>query len=105
LHHNWALGLPMASNAPCHMRHMPCSEQQCDAHVHIFQASIGSAGRMPGQGFAAIKLTALGNPQLLERVSAAIRQVQRDARVQVLTPCGCHITTTTVTKCITTSSI
>ncbi len=54
-----------------------CSEAQCDAHVKIFLSCIESASRDPGQaGFAAVKLTALGNPLLLERVSTAIREVR-----------------------------
>jgi proline dehydrogenase len=48
------------------------SEAACDGHMNIFLKSIEAAADAPGQGFAAIKVTALGNPKLLERVSAGL---------------------------------
>ncbi|PNH09359.1 Proline dehydrogenase 1, mitochondrial [Tetrabaena socialis] len=49
------------------------SEEQCDRHVEHFLAAIDMAARQPGRpAFAAIKMTALGNPALLQRASTAI---------------------------------
>ncbi|GAX83243.1 hypothetical protein CEUSTIGMA_g10669.t1 [Chlamydomonas eustigma] len=45
-------------------------------HVETFLNAIDTAGGLPGQGFAAVKLTALGNPVLLERMSSAILTVR-----------------------------
>uniref|UniRef100_A0A7R9VEV4 Proline dehydrogenase n=1 Tax=Chlamydomonas euryale TaxID=1486919 RepID=A0A7R9VEV4_9CHLO len=53
------------------------SEKQCDSHVETFLKAVDAAGGLPGQGFAALKVTALGNPTLLERCSNAIRLVQQ----------------------------
>ncbi len=52
------------------------SEEQCDRHVETFISAVDTAGGLPGQGFAAVKLTALGNPLLLERISNAIVTVR-----------------------------
>jgi proline dehydrogenase len=48
------------------------SEAACDRHVDIFRSCIQSVANVTPDGFAAIKVTALGNPLLLERVSQAI---------------------------------
>lgn len=48
------------------------SEAKCDAHLKTFLQSIRAAAASEGQGFAAIKITALGQPKLLERVSASL---------------------------------
>ena len=63
------------------------SEQQCDNHVEIFLKCIQAVKKnhdhqhkesnnvlMTRPGFAAIKVTALGNPLLLERISTAIKE-------------------------------
>eukprot|EP00798_Chlamydomonas_sp_ICE-L_P007767 gene7767-953_t len=52
------------------------SEKLCDQHVETFLKSVDTAGSLPGQGYAAIKVTALGNPLLLQRVSTAIRTIR-----------------------------
>jgi proline dehydrogenase len=52
------------------------SELQCERHVGTFLKAIGTAGRLPGQGFAAVKMTALGNPVLLERMSSSLLEIQ-----------------------------
>ena len=54
------------------------SETACDAHAATFRAAIAAAahGRaQPGAlpGFAALKVTALGDPRLLARTSASLR--------------------------------
>ena len=51
-------------------------EAACDRHVAIFRRAIEAAASLPGPGFAAVKVTALGNPLLLERMSAALAQVR-----------------------------
>ncbi|KAF6251337.1 FAD-linked oxidoreductase-like protein [Scenedesmus sp. NREL 46B-D3] len=51
-------------------------EATCDKHVDIFLQAIATGARLPGQGFAAIKVTALGNPMLLERMSAALLEIR-----------------------------
>jgi len=56
-------------------------EASCDAHVRTFLSAIDAVGREPDSrgdgGFAAIKVTALGNPLLLERMTAALATVRR----------------------------
>lgn len=51
------------------------SELVCDSHVKDFLSAIDTASKMPQKGFAAIKITALGNPALLERMAASIVEV------------------------------
>jgi proline dehydrogenase len=52
------------------------SEAQCDRHVEVFKNCIRSAHDVsPTHGFAALKVTALGNPELLERMSTMIVEV------------------------------
>ena len=56
-------------------------EDACDAHVEVFENCIdavaGTAAKTNStNGFAAIKLTALGPPKLLKRMSAAIIETQ-----------------------------
>jgi|LauGreSBDMM110SN_4_FD.fasta_scaffold18414_2 proline dehydrogenase len=41
-------------------------------HVETFLKAVDTASGLPGEGFAAVKLTALGNPLLIERISGAI---------------------------------
>jgi proline dehydrogenase len=48
------------------------SEAACDGNVSIFRSCIRSVANVSPNGFAAIKITALGNPLLLERMSQAI---------------------------------
>jgi len=53
------------------------SEQDCDHHVEIFKNCIRSVRDVsPTHGFAALKVTALGNPALLERISTMIVEVK-----------------------------
>jgi proline dehydrogenase len=53
------------------------SEKECDRHVEIFKNCIRSVHDVSPQGFAALKVTALGNPALLERMSTMIVEVKR----------------------------
>lgn len=52
------------------------SEEVCDGHMRVFMKSIEAAADAPGRGFAAIKITALGNPKLLERVAAGLMAIR-----------------------------
>jgi hypothetical protein len=44
--------------------------------VQVFLKAIDTVANLPDLGFAAIKVTALGNPQLLERMSAALVEIR-----------------------------
>eukprot|EP00934_Nitzschia_sp_Nitz4_P008861 Nitzschia sp. Nitz4//scaffold179_size51476//38049//39828//NITZ4_006930-RA/size51476-augustus-gene-0.3-mRNA-1//-1//CDS//3329539228//8851//frame0 len=52
-------------------------EAQCDRHVKIFETCIRDAASLSSDSFAAVKVTALGNPTLLARMSTAIVESQR----------------------------
>jgi len=52
------------------------SEQECDANVQIFLDCIQAVKDTTPEGFAAIKLTALGNPLLLERLTESILAIR-----------------------------
>lgn len=52
------------------------NEATCDKHVQVFLKAIDTVANLPDQGFAAIKVTALGNPQLLERMSSALVEIR-----------------------------
>lgn len=51
-------------------------EASCDRHMATFEYSITSAATQQGTGFAAVKMTALGKPQLLERVSGSLNAIK-----------------------------
>lgn len=53
------------------------SEAQCDEHMKIFKKCIRAVHDVSPTGFAAIKVTALGNPLLLERISMAITELHK----------------------------
>jgi len=52
------------------------SEAVCDRHVETFKKCINSVANLQKDGFAAVKVTALGNPRLLSRMSRAIVEAQ-----------------------------
>ena len=52
-------------------------EDQCDRHVQTFQQCIHDAASLSKDGFAAVKVTALGNPKLLSRMSQAIIETKK----------------------------
>ena len=52
------------------------TEVMCDANAEIFHQAIKSVHNVLPEGFAAVKITALGNPQLLERITAACNRLQ-----------------------------
>jgi proline dehydrogenase len=55
-------------------------EELCDTRAKVFERCIRSAHELQGtknfDGFAAVKVTALGNPLLLERISIAITEIR-----------------------------
>ena len=57
------------------------SEAKCDRHVEVFKKCIHDVASLSGSstkdGYAAIKVTALGNPKLLERMSRAIVEAKK----------------------------
>ncbi|GLC59490.1 hypothetical protein PLESTB_001492900 [Pleodorina starrii] len=52
-------------------------EDLCERHTAAFLSAIDTAATLPGQGFAAIKLSALGDPGLLEHLAGAVEGVQQ----------------------------
>ena len=48
------------------------SEAQCDQHLKDFMHCIQDVASLGKDGYAAVKITALGSPELLKRMSAAI---------------------------------
>jgi proline dehydrogenase len=53
------------------------SEAACDRHVETFRSCIRSVAKVAPNGFAALKITALGNPQLLERMSRDVVEAEQ----------------------------
>ena len=53
------------------------TEKQCDLNADIFESAIRAVHNVSPEGFAAIKLTALGNPLLLERWSNSIVHIKK----------------------------
>eukprot|EP00042_Codosiga_hollandica_P028911 m.155542 g.155542 ORF g.155542 m.155542 type:complete len:547 (+) comp52913_c0_seq1:1046-2686(+) len=51
-------------------------EKQCDQNMRVFESCIDAVHNVTPEGFAAVKLTALGNPQLLQVMSSAILQMK-----------------------------
>lgn len=52
------------------------SEVQCDRHVETFESCVRAVRDVSPDGFAAIKVTALANPVLLERVSNSVTEIK-----------------------------
>eukprot|EP01031_Cornospumella_fuschlensis_P034235 gene34236-41441_t len=53
------------------------NEELCDQHMQTFVRAIEAVKKVTPTGFAAIKLTALGNPELLKRVSTTLVETRR----------------------------
>ena len=53
------------------------TEVECDGNAEIFRQAIQSVHNVLPEGFAAIKITALGNPLLLERITSAHTSLQK----------------------------
>ena len=52
------------------------TEKECDANHEIFASAIRAVKNVTPEGFAAIKITALGNPLLLERWSSSLIEIR-----------------------------
>lgn len=52
------------------------SEAVCDRRTRVFLKSIEAAAMAGGKGFAAIKVTALGHPMLLERTTLCLQRIK-----------------------------
>lgn len=53
------------------------NEQLCDTHMETFEKAIRAVHNVSPTGFAAIKCTALGNPELLKRVSSSLMEIRQ----------------------------
>jgi proline dehydrogenase len=53
------------------------SEEICDLHKKTFEKCIIAVKNVSPRGFAAVKVTALGNPELLKRASTALVEVRK----------------------------
>lgn len=53
------------------------SEAKCDQHLETFMQCINDVAAGSNDGYAAVKVTALGNPKLLSRMSQAITEAKR----------------------------
>eukprot|EP01039_Chlorochromonas_danica_P004442 gene4442-4867_t len=53
------------------------NEELCDHHMETFEKAIRAVKNTSPTGFAAIKCTALGNPELLKRVSQTLNELRR----------------------------
>ena len=51
-------------------------EELCDAHMDTFDKCIRAVRLVSPTGFAAIKLTALGNPTLIKRMSVSLQEIK-----------------------------
>lgn len=65
------------AGAPGQTHYSASDEAQCDSNVAIFRTCIQAVHNVTPEGFAAIKITALGLPVLLERMSTAIVEIRR----------------------------
>ena len=53
------------------------NEAECDANKRIFLRAVEAVKETTPEGFAAVKVTALGDPALLERVSIAVVELRK----------------------------
>lgn len=52
------------------------TEAQCDRHVDTFKRCIQAVQNLDADGYSAMKITALGNPKLLGKMSQALREIK-----------------------------
>lgn len=71
-----AMRLPAPTNQPARIFEYQ-SEAQCDANMRTFLSCVVAVRDAAPEGFAAVKVTALGDPQLLARASSALLELQR----------------------------
>ena len=67
---------PVAQHYPTARTYQYSTEKECDANLEIFASAIRAVKNVTPEGFAAIKITALGNPLLLERWSSSIVEIR-----------------------------
>ncbi|KAI9020605.1 proline dehydrogenase [Hyaloraphidium curvatum] len=67
---------PAAAGVQCRVYDYK-DEELCDAHAATFEACIRAVHDVSPTGFAAIKITALGNPLLLKRMSVALVELRK----------------------------
>ena len=53
------------------------SEAKCDQHLQDFRKCIRDVASLGNDGYAAVKITALGSPELLKKMSTAIVEAQK----------------------------
>ena len=61
-------------------------EDECDANMQHFLTGVKAVADTSPDGFAAIKVTALGDPKLLERISDSLSAIQGDLPRAVFGP-------------------
>jgi len=71
-----AMRVPAPTNQPARIFEYQ-SEAQCDANMRTFLSCVAAVRDAAPEGFAAVKVTALGDPQLLARASSALLELQR----------------------------
>ena len=67
--------LPLQSKAQARV-HSYSSESKCDANMKIFKHAVKAVKEVSPNGFASIKLSALGEPALMERMSVALVEIE-----------------------------
>ena len=67
--------LPLKSSAQARV-HSYSSESKCDENAEIFKHAISAVHNVSPNGFAAVKLSALGEPALMERMSVALIEIE-----------------------------
>ena len=67
--------LPLKSSAQARV-HSYSSESKCDQNAEIFKHAVSAVHNVSPNGFAAVKLSALGEPALLERMSIALVEIE-----------------------------
>ena len=67
--------LPLKASAQARV-HEYSSEAKCDENAEIFKHAINAVHNVSPKGFAAVKLSALGEPALMERMSVALLEIE-----------------------------
>ena len=67
--------LPLKTMAQARV-HTYSSEAKCDKNMEIFKHAVTAVHNVSQNGFAAVKLSALGEPALLERMSTALLEIE-----------------------------
>ena len=67
--------LPLKTMAQARV-HEYSSETKCDKNMEIFKHAVSAVHNVSPNGFAAVKLSALGEPALLERMSTALIEIE-----------------------------